>query len=108
MKSSLTMTLSPDSNPAIKMYYEQDVNDDLRDRVFSMFREKLGLASNWCTIEFAPFDNNSTLFIEPITPVQIVEQILRMENVLRNEMPEAYNELISKRSDDEALFSITR
>ena len=100
MKSSLTMTLTPDLEPAIKVYYEQDINEDLRDRVFGAFRENLGFNSSWCTVEFAPSEDNKsrTMFIKAVHPKDILQEYLRMENILKTEMPELYEQALKQRN----------
>lgn len=75
MKSKITIEVDfNNGNPYIRVINDK-LSDDVRDKLISHFREKLGHISSWCKVSFEDSSESNSYFrIDPIAPSQLVEE----------------------------------
>lgn len=80
MKSKITIEIDFDSgNPYIRVYNDRE-SDDVRDKLITFFRQRLGHTSSWCTVRFddTGISGNCMFEIHPLKPNELQEQSVIM------------------------------
>jgi hypothetical protein len=76
MKSRITIEVDFDNGQPYIKVVNDTASDDVRDKLVSFFRQRLGYTSSWCKINF-PFHSNTGIInfrIDPIRPDELKEQ----------------------------------
>lgn len=74
MKSTIRIEVNFDNGQPFIRVNENTETDDVRDRLISFFRQRLGGESSWCKVEFPFSDTNSIWHIRPVTPEQLATE----------------------------------
>jgi len=82
MRSRITIEINFDNGqPYIKVLEDRD-SDDVRDKLVTFFRQKLGHTSSWMRCQ--PSGYNGNIFeIHPITPMELKDESVIMAEQAR-------------------------
>lgn len=90
MKSRITIEVDFDNGQPYIKVMEDAHSDDVRDKLITFFRQRLGHASWWCYIGFYGDGNENGMqkwTIHPITPEKLPEMKKYIDAQVENPIP---------------------